>query len=161
MKHNFSKSNAATGKTALYYLGASVLNDVEIPIYGYNATSINDILEHMCDMCVNHVKNGRPVYTFNRFNIANYNIGVGLSLHCIDGDTSACLYIHSDMKSDLGEVRKIWGDIIHSYLLKRGIMRNKGFAKRVKKHEITVMQNKVLTAGFLEEKLTDGFVFMN
>ena len=64
MKHNFSKSNTATGKTAVNYLGASVLNDVEIPIYGYNATSINDILEHMCDMCVNHVKNGRPVYTF-------------------------------------------------------------------------------------------------
>lgn len=160
MAQNYSKTpDAATGKTAMNIVGSASVNGVDIPVYTHNPNSIREMLETMCDLCINAVKNGTVAYAYNRFSVAEFGFGVGISLHCIDGDTSASLYIHSNMESDLGEVRALWGEAILSYLLKRGVMRNKGFAKRVKKCEITPHQARVLTAGFFEEKL--GVEYMN
>jgi hypothetical protein len=160
MSKNYSQTpDAATGKTAINIVGSAVVNGDVIPIFTHNPNTIREMLETMCDMCINCVKNGNVAYVYDRFSVAEFSFGVGISLHCIDGDTSASLYIHSNMESDFGGVRALWGDAIRSYLLKRGVMRNNGFAKRVKKCEITPHEARVLTAGFFEGNL--GVDYMN
>ena len=155
----FKTPDAATGKPAMNIVDLAVVNGDVIPIFTHNPNSIREMLENMCDVCINCVKNGNVAYVYDRFSVAEFDFGVGISLHSINDDTNACLYIHSNMESDLGEVRKIWGAAIRSYLLKRGVMRNKGFAKRVKKCEISPDDNRVLTAGFFVENL--GVEYMN
>ena len=153
------KTPDATGKTAMNIVGSAVANGAVIPIFTHNPNSLREMLENLCDVCINAVKNGNVPYVYNRFSVAEFDFGVGVSLHCINDDTNACLYIHSNMESDLSGVRNLWGDAIRSYLLKRGVMRNKGFARRVKKCEISPNDNRVLTAGFFEENL--GVEYMN
>lgn len=59
MNKNIAKSNAVTGKTAMNIVGSAVVNGDVIPIFTHNPNSIREMLENMCDVCINCVKNGK------------------------------------------------------------------------------------------------------
>lgn len=157
MAQNYSKTpDAATGKPAK--LGTVDFLGQDVGMFETQGDTIKDFLEEMCDMCINAVKNGKIPYAYMPLCKMGIKIGVGLSLHCINNDTNAALTLYTDLDVDLSDIKAIYGEVIRSYLLKKGVLRNKGFAKRVAKCEMPVEYAGRTTTGFYKESIEAGLV---
>ena len=153
MKKNNTHPNTATGKTAMDYIGSAVVNGNTIPLFTFEPTSIRDMIETLCDVCIDSVKKGTAAYVYDRFSIDEFDFGVGISFYTINGGLYVSLHTRSTMKSDLSEVRNKWGEYITSYIRKRGLEGNKSFAKKVKSCEVSPYSAAILTSGFFEGNL--------
>lgn len=159
MKQLNVSPDAATGKPAMNKAGSSNLYGYEVDSYTCNLSNMGNILEVMCDMCIDIVKEGgNAAYVYDRFSLGGFDFGVGLALHTVDGGLWASLHTRSTMKSDLSEVRNKWGAYVISYLKKRGLVGNKSFAKRVKKCEVSPEDAALLTSAFFEENVGSKLV---
>lgn len=150
---NTQTPDAATGKTAMIK-GKGNLYGYDVDCFISKASHMGDILEKMCDVCIDCVKEGsNAAYVFDRFSFCGYDFGVGLAFHNVNGGLFASLHTRSTMKSDLSEVRSKWGEYVTSYIRKRGLEGNKSFAKKVKGHEVSPTEAAILTSAYFDSNL--------
>lgn len=158
MKSKNLRPDAATGKPAMNKLGSRYLYGCEIDTYASNATNIGEMLEEMCERCIDIVKKGETApYVYFGFVLNGFDFGVGLALHTTDG-MLASIHLRSTLKLDLSGIRNEWGEYVNYYLKKRGLVSNKSFAKKVKKYEVSPIDAFILTSAFFKEKVGEEFV---
>ena len=133
MKHNYSKSTAATGsKTAVKYVVKINVAGTRCDNFEYPAETSIDVIIGLTDVCIEAAKMGKPTFAYTNMYLEDRVVGVSVSFHNVCGEVIYVVAFSKDnnLEEEFGQdCTRIVGD----YMRKRGLFRNKSFNKKVMK----------------------------
>ena len=139
MKHNFSKSNTATGKTAMIK-GRTLVGKHETDFIAHKREShtIGETLERLSDACIDLTKEGKAPYAYTNIKMDGVRYGLSLSLHHFGGEVYGAAMFYCPDNTPDEDFMESAARYVNSYIAKRGVKYAKSFVSKVKRNGVSI-----------------------
>lgn len=158
-ENGFSSPVAATGTTTMKQIGEYSFEGCPMGRWGIfegNSRKLQitpkELIECMANQCIDLTLEGKIPYTYSNMYLGGKRYGVSVSLHYNNSveDVMSMVVVHSDNGTPAELIDKCDNYAI-SQFEKRGVIRNKSFAKRVKRDLISPDGAYYTTLGMYRE----------